>query len=719
MTIIYVEVVFALPVNQSYTYSVPDALTAKVKVGVRVLAPLGRQQLTGFVVRTRQRRPSTDFELKPVSRFLDDEPVFSLEMLRFTRKLADWYFASWGEMLQAALPPALTVRSRTRFALERERLNEEASARLSEGEKTLVQALKNKAYAERYLRNRFSGLDVGLLLQRLERKGLVSRVREFSKPPAAGQTSSVSPSVSQLELDFSLDRETLRVVRSISRLMTSDEAPSPVYLHAPEQKRHAAYLHLLKQCSRLKRRALVLVPEIALTGDLLKELQSKSGEQVAVLHSRLTPAQRTAAWQRIRGGQADVVLGPRSALFAPLENLGLVIVDEEQDFSYVQRENPVYDARRGALIRARQTGALLLYGSGWPAVSTRFRMRRQDEFYSLPDRPQQGFVEILDDSRTDSLISPRIVQRIRRRLETKQEPVLVFCSRRGYASFLVCTRCRRVARCRSCDISLAYHKKSARLLCHYCGRSQEDTSCPECGGRLKGSHRPGIEVYAEKLQKLFPGRSVVSFDRDETGPTASQDRILDEFGDGRIDILLGTPYLAHRLQLPPAGLVAVFQPESALGGSDFLAGQRTAQNLRQVIRFVRPRGDSELLIQTAFPQHHCIRPVAFGHYDDFYAQEIHYRKTLNYPPLTYLAEVVFQGENLRTLAGKTRSFAKGVLDTGARVEVLGPALAPVARLRGKNRVQMIFKSKRKSELDRALQEPLRKSPARRSVRIFS
>jgi primosomal protein N' (replication factor Y) len=147
MTIIYVEVVFALPVNQSYTYSVPDALTAKVKVGVRVLAPLGRQQLTGFVVRTRQRRPSTDFELKPVSRFLDDEPVFSLEMLRFTRKLADWYFASWGEMLQAALPPALTVRSRTRFALERERLNEEASARLSEGEKTLVQALKNKAYA--------------------------------------------------------------------------------------------------------------------------------------------------------------------------------------------------------------------------------------------------------------------------------------------------------------------------------------------------------------------------------------------------------------------------------------------------------------------------------------------------------------------------------------------------------------------------------------------
>ena len=441
--------------------------------------------------------------------------------------------------------------------------------------------------------------------------------------------------------------------------------------------------------------------------------------RVAVLHSRLTPAQRTAAWQRIRSGQADVVLGPRSALFAPLEDLGLVIVDEEQDFSYVQRENPVYDARRGAMIRARQAGALLLYGSAWPSVSTRFRMRRQGRFYALQDRPQQGFVEILDDSRTDSIVSARIVQRIRRRLEIKEEPVLVFCSRRGYASFLVCTRCRRVARCRSCDISLAYHKKSARLLCHYCGRSREDTSCPECGGRLRGSHRPGIEVFAEHLQKQFPDRSVVSFDRDETGPTASQDRILAEFGGGRIDILLGTPYLAHRLQLPPAGLVVVFQPESTLGGSDFLAGERTAQNLRQIIRFVRARSDSELIIQTAFPRHHGIRPAAFGHYDDYYNQEIHYRKTLGYPPFSYLAEVVFQGENLRTLAGKTRSFAQGVLDTGARVEVLGPALAPVSRLRGKNRVQMVLKSKRKSELDRALQEPLRASSARRSIRIFS
>lgn len=718
MTIMYVEVVFALPVDQSYTYLVPEALADSARVGLRVLAPLGRQQLTGFVIRVRRRVPASEFELKSVSRFLDEEPVFSQEMLSFTRKLADWYFASWGEMLQAALPPALIIRSRTRFALERDRLDADATARLSEDERVLIQTLERKPYTERYLRSRFRHMDVGLLLQRLERKGYVSRSREFSKPPQADRPSDTAQPVSQLELDFSLDRETLQVVRAIGRSLDRN-APPPVYLQAPQQKRHAVYLHLLKQCTRLKRQALVLVPEIALTGGLMRELRSKSGERVALLHSRLTPAQRISAWQRIRGGQVDVVLGPRSALFAPMENLGLVIVDEEQDPSYVQRENPAYDARRGAQIRARQAGALLLYGASWPSVSTRFRMRRQGEFHSLPCNPQPGFVEILDDSRTDSLISPRIIQRIRRRLEISREQVLVFCSRRGYASFLVCTRCGRVARCRSCDISLVYHKQSGRLLCHYCGYSQEDTSCPECGGRLRGSHRPGIEVYAERLLNHFPDRSVVSFDRDESGPTASQERILADFRGGRIDILLGTPYLAHRLQLPSTGLVVVFQPESALSGSDFLAGERTAQSLRQIMRFLRPRRDSELLIQTAFPQHHGIRPAAFGHYNEFYAQELHYRKTLDYPPLTYLAEVMFQGENLRTLAGKTRRFTQDVLDTGAQVEVLGPALAPVARIRGRSRVQMVLKSKRKSELDRALREPLRKSPARRSVRIYS
>jgi primosomal protein N' (replication factor Y) len=331
-----------------------------------------------------------------------------------------------------------------------------------------------------------------------------------------------------------------------------------------------------------------------------------------------------------------------------------------------------------------------------------------------------GFVEILDDSSIPGLIHGRIIERVRRRLEIKKEPALVFCSRRGYASFLRCSRCRHISRCPHCDVTMPYHKKDDRLLCHYCGHAQAfSSSCPECGGRLVTSRGPGIEVIAEEFQRHFPKRRVVSFDRDAAAQGPDRERILDDFEQGRIDILLGTPYLAHRLNLPPAGLVAVFHPETPLGAPDFQAGQRAAQNLRLVIRYLAAAKDSELLVQTEFPWHHCIRPVAFGRYEDFYTQEIQYRRTLGYPPFSYMAEVVFQGENLRNLAKRTRDFALQVDEAESDIEVLGPALAPVSRIRGRSRVQMLVKSARKSRLDQALRSPLGRIKTRRSVHIYS
>ena len=714
---VYAEVAFALPVDQSYTYSVPDGLAPRLEVGVRVLAPLGRQCLTGYVTRIRHRRPSGGFELKALQEILDEDPVFSPEFLKFTRRLADWYYASWGEVLQAALPPSLVVRTRTRFALREEPITAKGLARLTAEESRLVELLGKKTYTERHMQRRLPQLDVSALLSRLERRGLVSRLREMRRIRARPAEPAARP-VSQLELDFSRDRDSLHAARGIGRAL-GGEGHRAVYLQAGEDRRKAIYLYLLKRNSGLQRTALVLVPEIAQSEGLRRDLELKLGESVAVLHSRLTPAQREVQWQRIRGGQVHVAIGPRSALFAPLDNLGLVIVEEEQDPSYFQKETPAFDARRGALLRARQAGALLVFGSGWPAVETLHRAHRSGEVVHLPGSPQMGSVEILDDSRSAALIHGRIVERVRRRLEIKQEPVLVFCSRRGYASFLRCSRCRHISRCPHCDVTMPFHKKNDRLLCHTCGHAQAvSSSCPECGGRLVAGRDPGIEVIAEEFQRHFPQRRVVSFDRDAAAHSADQERILNDFQEGRIDILLGTPYLAHRLNLPPAGLVAVFHPETALGAPDFQAGQRAAHNLRQIIRHLAPARDSELMIQTEFPWHHCIRPVAFGRFEDFYAKEIQYRSTLGYPPFSYMAEIVFQGENLRSLANRTRDFARLVEETESGVEVLGPALAPVSRIRGRTRVQMFVKSPRKSRLDQALRGPLSRIRARRSVHIF-
>jgi primosomal protein N' (replication factor Y) len=715
---VYAEVVFALPVDQSYTYSVPEGLVPRLEVGVRVLAPLGRRCLTGFVTRIRLRRPSGGFELKPLQEILDEAPVFSPGFLKFTRRLADWYFASWGDVLQAALPPSLIVRSVTRFKLREGPAAEAEREPLTRDESSLAGLLGQKAYTARHLQRQLPQLDVSSLLNRLEKRGLVARVKETTRTRRRQPEPAARP-VSQLELDFSLDLEALQAARGMGRSL-EEGGSRALYLHTGSERRKAIYLYLLKRNSGLQRTALVLVPEIAQSEGLRLDLESKLGESVSVLHSRMTPAQRAAQWQRIRSGRVHVVIGPRSALFAPLDNLGLVIVEEEQDPSYVQKEAPAFDARRGALLRAREAGALLVYGSAWPAVETLHRARRNGNVVHLPGSSQMGYVEILDDSRSAGLIHDRIVERVGKRLKSEQEPVLVFCSRRGYASYLRCSRCSYISRCPRCDVTMPFHKRDDRLLCHTCGHAQAVSStCPECGGRMKAGRNPGIEVIAEEFQRRFPSARVVSFDRDSASQGADREGILTDFAAGRIDILLGTPFLAHSLNLPHAGLVAVLHPEAALSAPDFQAGQRAAHNLRQVIRYLAAARDSELLIQTEFPWHHCIRPVAYGRFEDFYEKEIQYRRTLGYPPFSYMAEIVFQGENMRSLAKRTRDFAGRVDETAAGVEILGPALAPVSRIRGRNRVQMFVKSSRKSRLDRALRGPLSRVSGRRSVQVFS
>ncbi len=714
---VYVEVVFPLPHHRTYAYSVPKESQEKVGKGSRVLAPFGRQSLTGYVVKILRRRPSGDFQLKPILEVLDSEPVFSEDFLKFSHRLADWYFSSWGEILHAALPPSLNVRSRTRFSLNKDLYDPEKIEMFSQHERDVIQLLMKKPYTERYLVTQLPQVDMNALLLKLERKGILKRARSVRKKIPVHRQAQAG-SVSQLEFDFSLDQESFLVARQLALSLKGD-AHRSFFLQAPPKKRHAIYLHLIKTCARNGKKSLVLLPEIGQTQGMLTELKTKLGESVAVLHSRLTPAQRVAEWQRIRNGRVEVALGPRSGLFVPLENVGLVIVDEEQDASFYQKENPVYDARRGALLRSQQAKALLVRGSAWPSIEGMYQAQQQKEVLRLSMSPQKGFVEILDDSAAKSLISPRIIQRIRRRLELKEEPVLAFCSRRGYASFLVCSRCRRISRCPRCDTSLSFHKNAARLVCRTCGYARAFSStCAACGGHMVASRGAGIEVFAEQLAKSFPNKNIVSFDSDEAGQREKQNRIISDFARGRIDILLGTPFLAHRLHLPAAGTVAVFQPEAALYSSDFFAGQRTAQNLRQIVRFVADKNDSELLIQTAFPHHHCIRAAALGKYDEYFDQEIQYRRMLHYPPFCYMAEVVLEGENLRSLAGRTRRFFHQVEMAGHDIEVIGPALAPVPRIKSRHRVQMIVKAARKSQIDRALREALQGISTKKSVHIY-
>ncbi|MBC8357593.1 MAG: primosomal protein N' [Candidatus Aminicenantes bacterium] len=711
---LYADVVLPLPLDQSFSYIVPESAQKNVKIGSRVLVPLGQRLLTGFIVNLRKRKLSQVLKLKEIAEVLDESPVFSLSFLSFARKLSSYYYSSWGELLQASLPPSFILKSQKRVSLSTKGKTLLRGDELSGEEKELLGYLKKREYTALYLKRKLKVKNLSLLLSRLEKKGLIhiqediEKIRQKTAPKTpVGET--------QLEMDFSLDARSLEVAGQITRKI-GDQVFLPFYLFGPSEKRESVYFYLIKRILADGRKVLYLVPEITLTQSLTEKFEKRLGEKVALLHSRLSEKKRELEWRKIKNGEVDVVVGPRSALFSPLENLGLIIVDEEQDESYYQRENPCYDARKGARFRAKQEEAVLVYGSARPSVSAFFWAKKRGNLLSLESEPRRRNVKIVDDRKEKGVISWKLEEKIAARLN-KREPVILFLNRRGYASSLFCSRCNTIPRCSRCDIALSYHKKEEKLVCHYCGYSlPKMDNCPECGSRMIRERGIGIEALEEKLKTLFPQSCVTSFATDLT--RLEQERVLHNFRRGKIDILVGTQLLAHQVDVPPVFLVGILFPETILTLSDYRAGQKTFLTLSQMMKFLKDDERAEVLIQTTLPQHFTIRQAAFEDYISFYKQELRLRRLMNYPPFSHIVEVLFQGENLRSVARKSREFSEQVKNEAGDIEILGPALASVSRVRGVSRVQVVLKAKRKKTIDDVLVKVLKTVKLRKSILVY-
>jgi primosomal protein N' (replication factor Y) len=713
---LYAEVVLPLPLDQTFTYSVPQEQEERITVGMRVLVPFGGRMLTGFVVKTQKRKKRGEIKLKTVAEVLDDSPVFSAPLLSFTKTLSRHFLTPWGELLQTALPPSFVLKSRASVSLTP--LGREA---LDKGELTgegreVALCLRQKPQTQRFLQKNCRAKNFSSLLGRLQKKGFVliqrqvKRVRRKKKiEPRAKPT--------QLELDFSLDEHLRRVEATVAESMAG-KGFSPFLLFGPPLRREAVYFELIREAVSSGGKTLYLIPEISLTPALRERLEKRLGEKVAVLHSGMTEKNRESEWQKIKEKRAEVVVGPRSALFSPLENVRLIIVDEEQDESYSQQESASYDVRTGAWLRARGEDAVLVYGSAAPTVESFYRAKKGRYLLDLGPPARPARVTLADSRKDRGVLSRSLKLRLKEKLE-KKEPVLLFYNRRGYASFLVCRRCGFVPHCRRCDLALSYHKREGRLVCHYCRYSVPLLeTCPRCGSRLIEKKGVGVEAVAEELKKSFPQSRIKIFAADEAGRKTEKAELVRRFAQGDIDFLIGTQLLAHQTDFPPVSFIAILYPEMMLNLADFRSGQKTFQAITRALGFLRDDDKAEALIQTEAPSHFSIEAAACGDYRAFYDQEIKFRSWLEYPPFSYLAEVFFLGENLRKMAEKSREFAERARNFGKDVKIFGPSLASVAKVRGLSRVQVSLKARKRETLNRILAAALKGINLKKSIFLF-
>jgi len=476
------------------------------------------------------------------------------------------------------------------------------------------------------------------------------------------------------------------------------------------------YLRLIAQCLDRGRTALLLVPEIALTPGVQAQFKARFGQRVAVLHSGLRESERDEEWRRASSGDARVVLGTRSAVFAPLPALGLVVVDEEQESSYKQEETPRYHGRDVAVVRARLAKALVVLGSATPSLES--YSNAQQGKYGLATLEERvggrplAAVEIVDmreefrQTFTQIPISRRLKAEIEAQLAAKAQ-TMILLNRRGYSWFLLCRACGETERCVNCSISLTYHRREHRLICHYCGYSAAlPARCPHCASEYLHYVGEGTEKIEDKLAELFPGARVARLDRDIARRAGQYQRLLSDFRQGKIDILVGTQLIAKGHDFPGVTLVGVVSADQGLALPDFRAAERTFQLLTQAAgRAGRGEAPGRVLVQTFYPEHYAIRLAADQNYGGFFSKEMRFRRMMHYPPVTALANVIAQDKTLEhaaRVANEIGRFFAASVGESPTMKILGPTPAPLAKLEGRFRIQFLLKAKSRSQLNALL-----------------
>ena len=775
---LYCDVSLPVPMDQPFTYALPETLRHRVRPGSRVLVPFGPRRLTGVVVNCHDQPPA--MATREASRLVDAEPVLDAELLALGRWIAGYYCAPLGEVLRGMLPLAGDVRwakvwsltDSGRDAARQLLLDSEPGDPATE----VLRLLERRPLTAAYLARAIPLADK--TIRSLERRGFVvaeqvAAARDPFRAPAerlrvelAGAPRRAKLKKAERELQAFLElhpgshnlkdlenlvRNASPAARALARkgvvsleaepiALRASPASTPRRLNTAQQgafdqirrdldggRFHAfllhgvtgsgkteVYLNAIEAVLRQGRSALLLVPEIALTPAMAGQFLARFPDRVAILHSAFTDVERSEEWRRIRSGAASVVVGTRSGVFAPVRNLGLIVVDEEHDGSYKQEETPRYHGRDVAVVRAHDAGACVLLGSATPSLESRYNAESgKYTLLELPARIEERpmpTVELIDmrqeflETRKQATFSRKLTAALAERL-ANHEQTIILLNRRGFSSFVACRACGERVECVNCSVTLTFHKRDRRLLCHYCGYAQKPPSaCPKCSSDHIYFLGLGSERVEEELHRDFPAARIARLDRDTATGGRRFETILNGFRKGDYDILVGTQMIAKGHDIPNVTLVGVISADMGLGVPDFRAAERTFQLLTQVAgRAGRGSVPGIVLIQTIQPDHYAIRLAAAQDYAAFYEKELAFRRALHYPPFSAMANVLVRGEKKEVALGMSTSLARLFTPPPDKLRVLGPAEAPVARLRNEYRYQFLIKAASRKALRELLQ----------------
>ena len=721
------RVTLDVAVRREFDYLVPEELEPSVHEGTRVKVPFGPREVMGVVTAVLDESPHGN--LREIIKTVGGQALVTPPILRLVRWIADYYCCAPEIAMKAVLPDSV----RKEEEGWRERLYVRALPQHGEPPKltkrqedlwTIVEEWRELPLQELV---RLAGT-TSATIRKLEDKGLVSIAPQISErdPYAKEHILPTQP----LELNAQQATALESIVDSMERLAKrDDDEAKPVgdnvfLLHGVTGSgKTEVYLQAIAYALGQGKGAIVLVPEISLTPQTVERFKARfsQGPQqtlVAVLHSHLSAGERHDEWHKIRQGRARIVIGARSAVFAPVEPLGLVIVDEEHEHSYKQEEAPRYNARDLAVVRGQQEGAAVVLGSATPCMESYHNVQRKKYgLLSLTERVdniQMPIVRVIDmrsaarKEKGAGIFSPQLREAILQRLE-KNEQVMLFLNRRGWSSSLQCPECGFVAECPNCSVSLTYHRAAQQLMCHICGHVEPaPKKCPqtECGNAAIRFSGLGTEKVEAALEKGFPSARVKRMDSDTLKRKEDYRRILGDFRTGKIDILVGTQMIAKGLHFPNVTLVGIIHADLSLHIPDFRAGERTFQLLTQVAgRAGRGEVEGEVYVQSFTPFHPAIQYARRHDYVGFYEQEIEFRQQLNYPPVGRVALLTLRGrseDRVKFVADHLRREMDTVAKELGEVVVAGPAPAPLLRAENFYRYQIMLRTSRMPQLSRKL-----------------